>query len=213
MERSDEPSPCATIFMDGLRMTAHIAAFFNLCLIAVDMHVAILHPLRYSAIIDSRRVKILVSVSWSLAFLLGFSALYVPSKNFSSEQPSMPASSKPGNASLAALRRRIRPPMRNDSALGLGPSQALPTAGLPFDMPLQPEPSQFETFCYSVFAKEYDSLFAALGILILAAILMMSIYSRIFCTIKRIHKTDDETAKNYNAKARKSTVDGNFQKS
>ena len=65
---------CSVVIL-ALWMAPVINSFYNLVLVAVDRYVAVLQPLRYEEFITTRRLKLLITCSWLLAYVQGFMVL------------------------------------------------------------------------------------------------------------------------------------------
>ena len=57
----------------SIGMICGFASMTNLCALTLDRYLAIVHPLRYVTFMTKKRVALLVSAAWGVAFLLGVS--------------------------------------------------------------------------------------------------------------------------------------------
>ncbi|CAH1788690.1 unnamed protein product [Owenia fusiformis] len=67
---------CARWFIKGLHRSSHIISLLNLLAMTLDHYIAIVRPLRYPSIVNSKRTLISIIALWTISFILGFSEVF-----------------------------------------------------------------------------------------------------------------------------------------
>lgn len=70
--------PCIRLLLATLRHSAYNAGLLSVTGIAADIYLGLLHPMRYPALAETRRVTKCLIVLWILSIVLGSNQLYIP---------------------------------------------------------------------------------------------------------------------------------------